>query len=181
VLAIPSPSTTVDALIAPLILQAGPRLLLLVPTADTLPPIAREQLAKAQALVLDLETHLVLVAPGHLQATGGALKLLADHARPACDHDTSEAARIFKLMKLLESEPRQRKAPLLTVFRLLILDGLTQKQAARHCTCAESLITARAKSLEARFGMTLQKLRAHSAALSEMQTSVKHARYQVSD
>jgi len=40
----------------------------------------------------------------------------------------SEGARLFVLMQRLESAPKQRKAALVTVFRLLVLEKLSQRE-----------------------------------------------------
>lgn len=85
----------------------------------------------------------------------------------------SEAARVFTLMKKLESAPKQRKAPLLTVFRLVVLEGLSQRAAASRCGCAESLVSARTATIEQRFGRRIELLRNYASALSEMERAVK--------
>ncbi len=41
-----------------------------------------------------------------------------------------------------------RKEALPTVFRQLVLEGRNQKEAARRCRCAKSLISARVKVIE---------------------------------
>jgi len=87
--------------------------------------------------------------------------------------DASEASRVFQLMKKLESDPGQRKAAPALVFRLVVLEGLNQKQAAARCKCVKSLITARVKSLENGFGMTIERLRAYATMLGEMEATVK--------
>jgi hypothetical protein len=106
------PASVADT-IAPLVLQIGQPFLLVVPTADDLTPTAREHLAKAQATVLDLQSHLHLAGPGQLEPTAPAVSQLAALNRSTVDLEHTEAGRIFRLMQLLESEPQQRKAPLL--------------------------------------------------------------------
>lgn len=88
-----------------------------------------------------------------------------------------EAARVFLLLQRLEGGPKQRKAPLPAVFRLLVLGGLSQRAAAARCGCAESLISARASAIERAFGLSLERLRSYAAALAEMETAVKGDRW----
>jgi hypothetical protein len=84
-----------------------------------------------------------------------------------------EAERVFRLLQRLEGGPKQRKAPLPAVFRLLVLGGLSQRAAAARCGCAESLISARAAAIERAFGLSLERLRSYAAALSEMERAVR--------
>lgn len=94
-------------------------------------------------------------------------------AAPEAPASAGEAERVFVLLQRLEGEPKQRKAPLPLVFRLLVLRGLSQRAAAARCGCAESLISARAAALERAFGLSLERLRAYASALVEMETAVK--------
>ncbi len=84
-----------------------------------------------------------------------------------------EAAKVFVLMKRLEGARKQRKAPLLTVFRLLVLEGPSQRDAAARCGCVESLISARVKAIEGQFGMSIERLQALRSALMEVERTVK--------
>lgn len=89
----------------------------------------------------------------------------------------TEAHRVFKLLGVLRTEPKLRKAPLHTVFDFLILGGLTGQQAAQRCNCAPSLITARIKTLEDRFKMTMERLRNYATDLREFDGAVKGDRW----
>jgi len=85
----------------------------------------------------------------------------------------SEAQRIFAVLAKLRTESGARKAPLHTVFEYLVLQGLSGEQTARKCRCAASLISARAKTLQARFGLSVRQLQNYASALAEMETTVK--------
>ena len=84
-----------------------------------------------------------------------------------------EAQRIFAVLAKLRTESGARKAPLHTVFEYLVLQGLSGEQTARKCRCAASLISARAKTLQERFGLSLRQLQNYASALAEMETTVK--------
>jgi hypothetical protein len=84
-----------------------------------------------------------------------------------------EAQRIFAVLAKLRTESGARKAPLHAVFEYLVLQGLSGEQAARQCRCAASLISARAKTLQERFGLSVRQLRNYASALVEMETTVK--------
>ena len=85
----------------------------------------------------------------------------------------SEAQRIFAVLAKLRTESGARKAPLHTVFEYLVLQGLSGEQTARKCRCAASLVSARAKTLQERFGLSVRQLQNYASALAEMETTVK--------
>jgi hypothetical protein len=84
-----------------------------------------------------------------------------------------EAQRIFAVLAKLRTETGVRKAPLHTVFEYLVLQGLSGEQTARQCRCAPSLISARVKTLQERFGLSVRRLQNYASALAEMETTVK--------
>ena len=84
-----------------------------------------------------------------------------------------EAQRIFAVLAKLRTETGARKAPLHTVFEYLVLRGVSGEQTARKCRCAASLISARAKTLQERFGLSVRQLQNYASALAEMETTVK--------
>ena len=84
-----------------------------------------------------------------------------------------EAQRIFAVLAKLRTEAGARKAPLHTVFEYLVLQGLSGERTARKCRCAPSLISARVKTLQERFGLSVRQLQNYALALVEMETTVK--------
>ena len=84
-----------------------------------------------------------------------------------------EAQRIFAVLAKLRTEAGARKAPLHTVFEYLVLQGLSGERTARKCRCAPSLISARVKTLQERFGLSVRQLQNYASALVEMETTVK--------
>ena len=87
-----------------------------------------------------------------------------------------EARKVFLLLERLETGPKERKAPLGAVFRLLVLGGLSQRVVAGRCGCAESLISARVATIESGFRMSIGRLRNFASELREMETAVKGER-----
>lgn len=86
------------------------------------------------------------------------------------------AGRIFELMRRLEPDPKKKKAQLLTVFRITVLDGKTQKEAAAICECKESLMSRRVADLEERFGMSIEKLRYYASRVLDLESAAKGER-----
>jgi hypothetical protein len=87
-----------------------------------------------------------------------------------------EAQRVFLLLKSLEGGPKERKAPLATVFRLLVLGGLSQRAAAARCGCVESLMSARVAAIEGAFGMAIERLRSFASELLSLEAAAKGER-----
>jgi hypothetical protein len=87
-----------------------------------------------------------------------------------------EAARIFALMKSLDDGDRKRKAPLGRVFRLLVLEGLTQGAVAVKCQCSPGLVSLRVADIEQRMKRPVAELRALASRLGEMDLTVKDSR-----
>jgi hypothetical protein len=99
--------------------------------------------------------------------------VVAGRREAAAPVSESEAQRVFVLMKRLEGTPKQLKAPLAAVFRLTVLDGHSQAETARLCGCVPALISRRVKTLESRFGMSIERLRSYASTILEMEASVK--------
>jgi hypothetical protein len=97
-------------------------------------------------------------------------------AGPDIQVNEPEAGKVFLLLQRLESRPMQRKAPLGTVFRLLVLEGLSQRAAAARCGCVESLISARVVAIERTFGLSIERLRNFASELVNLEAAAKGAR-----
>ena len=88
--------------------------------------------------------------------------------------DTAE--RIFELMRRLEPDPKKKKAQLLTVFRITVLDGRTQRETATICDCKESLVSRRVADLEERFEMSIEELRYYASRVLDLESAAKGER-----
>jgi hypothetical protein len=98
----------------------------------------------------------------------------SEHAMEAVRE--TEAQRVFRVLTLLRTEPRKRKAPLHTVFEFAVLQGLAGKDVAKACGCAPSLVSRRMTTMEKRFGMSVKRLRNYVADIREIETTVKGER-----
>jgi hypothetical protein len=90
---------------------------------------------------------------------------------------------LFALVKALESETRYRKAPLIRVFYLHCVEGLTQGAVAKECRCSLALIKIRLQALEQKLGRKPAALRAYSPAFDRLKASLsdwraRHIDYQ---
>ena len=65
---------------------------------------------------------------------------------------------MFGVFKKLATAKGISKAPLETVFRLTVLEGHSQAKTANLCGCVAPLISRRVKTIEARFGMSVELL-----------------------
>jgi hypothetical protein len=88
----------------------------------------------------------------------------------------NEAAQVFALMKSLDAGDRTRKAPLERVFRLLVLEGLSQEVASVKCQCSPGLVSLRVTEIERRMQRPLEQLRALATKLGSMDMPVDDSR-----
>ena len=100
------------------------------------------------------------------------------HAAPAQPPvSQGEAQRIFAVLQRLRSKRAGMKAPLYDVFVAAVLEGRSQREAAKSCDCSPALLSKRVGELEREFGLPLQQLQNYAQPLLEMETSVKGQRY----
>jgi transposase-like protein len=84
----------------------------------------------------------------------------------------SVARGVFAVVHSLESEGRWRKAPMLQVFRLYCIEGLTATKTARRCGCSKSLVTLRLRLLQEKLGRDPAELRQMSSQFEEIEDSL---------
>ncbi len=163
-------------LLAQLVATLKERFIVLAPTTQCYDGPIQALLRGNKVGFFDLETNLVLTRDGTLQAKRSGAELFADWAPPVMKPVVeSEAQRVFGFLRKLRAEPGKQKAPLHRVFELMVLEGRSAVETARRCQprCVPSLITARIKTLEERFGMSLERLRNLAADIRDMESTVK--------
>jgi hypothetical protein len=143
------------------------------PASGHLLPSAEKETAVSEDMAGALaEVHADLAAMrvevGDLRKQNQEIAGRISEPGPASD---SEAVRVFALMKSLDAGKGTRKAPLERVFRLLVLDGLSQEAAARRCQCSPGLISLRVADIERRMGRPVEQLRTLASRLGEMDAS----------
>jgi len=89
----------------------------------------------------------------------------------------SEAQRIFGVLQRLRSKRAGMMAPLYDVFVATVLEGRSQRAAAKSCDCSPALLSKRVGELEKEFGLPLEQLQNYAQPLLELETSVKGQRY----
>jgi len=88
-----------------------------------------------------------------------------------------EAERIFEVLQRLRSRRAGMMAQLYDVFVATVLEGRSQRAAARSCDCSPALLSRRVGELEKEFGLPLKQLQNYAQPLLDMETSVKGQRY----
>jgi len=88
-----------------------------------------------------------------------------------------EAERIFAVLQRLRSKRAGMLAPLYDVFVATVLEGRSQRAAAKSCHCSPALLSKRVGELEQEFRLPLKQLQNYTQPLLEMETSVKGQRY----
>jgi hypothetical protein len=148
--------------------------ILFTPTSGFVDGRAHEMFSTARAKFFDLESHVTLLPDGTLRARQRAGELFAAFVTKR-DDDASdgEATRVFAILQKLRSKRAGLKAALYDVFMLIVVDGETQRVAAKKLGCSLGLISARVEELEREFKRSVAQLQALASELVEMQTSIK--------
>jgi len=148
------------------------RFILLTPSSDFTDARAQTLLAGVGAGFSDLERILTLEPGGRFSATHSAGELFSRYLPPQPEPmNQGEAQRVFALMQSLEDGAKVKKAPLLRVFNLLVLEGRSQEETARACGCAPSLISMRVKAIEAKMNLPIERLRFLATELGRMDSA----------
>jgi hypothetical protein len=146
------------------------RFVLLTPTNAFADARAQALLSSVGAGHSGLDPVLTLEAGGRFSARQSAGELFSRYLPPQPEPmNQGEAQRVFALMQSLEDGPKLRKAPLAWVFRFLVMEGHSQKQAAVECGCAPSLISKRVKAIEEKMRSPIQRLRLLGRSLGDME------------
>jgi len=91
--------------------------------------------------------------------------------------DENEARRLFALIKeLSDANTAKRKAPIIEVFRLYCVEGLTAKQIAKQCRCTKSLIVLRLGGIREKLGRDPAELRLMSSHFEKIEDSLSDSR-----
>jgi hypothetical protein len=88
-----------------------------------------------------------------------------------------EAERIFAVLQRLRSKRAGTMTPLYDVFVATVLEGRSQRAAAKSCSCSPALLSKRVREMEKEFGLPLKRLQNYAKPLLEMETSVKGQRF----
>ena len=163
--------------VAQLVAKLKEHFILLAPTSRFLDGNSSGLLKTAKAGFFDLESNLILLAGGKLQARKSGAVLfspyLAQVSEPISDN---EARVLFASIKALESESNYRKAPVTRVFQLYCLDKLSRNETAKACRCVPSLITLRLKVIHKKLGRKPLELRGISSHFEGIADSLTDSR-----
>lgn len=163
--------------VAQLVARLPKGFVLLAPTKTICNASASELLAKVNAGFFDLETHVTLLPSGKLHSPKRAEVLFAAYLPEKGEAvKESEATRIFVILQKLRSKRAGLKAPLYDVFVATVLEGLSQRAAAKKCDCSPAQMSKRVGELKKEFGMPLKQLQNYAKPLLDMQTAVKGER-----
>lgn len=131
----------------------------------------------AKSGFFDLESQLTLLSSGLLQARASGSELFSPFLPAAMEPASDdEARRLFALLKELDEQTNVRKAPVIQVFRLYCLEGLSRAAVAKRCGCVESLVTLRLKAIHKKLGRKPAELRQLSPQFERMEDSLSDSR-----
>ena len=164
--------------VAQLVARLPKGFILLAPKSRFCTAPATELLSRVNAGFLSLEAHVTLLASGKLHAPKSGGELFAAYLPEKKEAvKESEATRVFAILQKLRSKRAGMKAPLYDAFVATVLEGLSQRAAAKKCDCSPAQMSKRVGQLSTEFGLPLKQLQDYAKPILEMQTSVKGDRY----
>ena len=159
--------------------RLGRPFILLAPTSGFVDAGVLEILRGAQAEFFDLESHVLPLPSGTLQARKNPTELFAAFLPGPAGRPPDEVARqLFALVEELEGEGKWRKAPVTKVFHLYCVKGLSRAEVAKGCGCVPALVTLRLKLIEGKLGRKPIELRQLSPQFEEIEESLSDSRAQ---
>lgn len=157
--------------------RVGKPFILIAPTSRFLDVPGQEILRAFEAEVFDLETNVLLLPSGVLQAKKNPMVLFARFLPGSTGEAPDEVARqLFALVEELEGEGKWRKAPVTKVFQLYCVKGLSRAEVAKKCGCVPGLITERLKRIEKKLGRKPSELRQLSPHFEQIEDSLSDPR-----
>ena len=177
VLVIRSDSESFVNSVAQLVARLPEHFILLSPTRRFLNGNAQGWLKTAKAGYFDLESNLVLLPSGKLQArkTGGELfsPLLPTATQPT---DEVQARQLFALVEKMESDRRLKNPSVMEVFRLYCIKGKTTDQMVDICKTSKGTVINRLDVIREVTGKDPKELQAFSPYLQRIEESITDAR-----
>lgn len=150
--------------------------MLFAPTSDFLDAAAQNVLANYRAAFFGLDTHVVLTEHGTLHATGVPGELFKRFNPQPKELDLDLAARVFALVRNLDTDKPLPPPGLLTVFRLYCIEELSAAQIARKFHCSKPTVLRRLALIRSRIGIAPKELRRFSPHLDKLGDTLQDPR-----
>ena len=163
--------------VAQLVARLPEHFILLAPTLRFQNGNAAAWLKTAKAGFFDLESHLIVLPSGKLQALTSGGKLFSPHLPKTSEPIVENQARqLFALIEKLESDRRLKNPSVMDVFRLYCIKGKTMDQIVDACKTSKGTVNNRLEDIRKATGQDPEKLRAFSPYLQNIEVSVSDAR-----
>ena len=160
-----------------LVARLPERFILLAPTRRWLNGNASAWLKTAKAGFFDLESNLVLLPSGKLQAIRSGGELFSPYLPMASQPtDESLAQQVFALIEKLESGRRLKSPSVMEVFRLYCIMGKSTEQIVDICHCAKGTVINRLDAIRRVTGKNPKELQAFSPHLQRIEESITDSR-----
>lgn len=163
--------------VAQLVARLPAHFILLSPTRRFLDGNALAWLKTAKAGYFDLESNLVLLPSGKLQASKSGGELFSPHLPKASEPiDENQARQLFALIEKLESDRRLKNPSVMEVFRLYCIMGKTTDQIVDACKTSKGTVINRLEVIRGATGKNPEDLRAFSPYLQQIEEAITDAR-----
>jgi len=136
-----------------------------------------EILRGARGEFFDLQTNVLLMPSGTLQAKKNPMELLTAFVPEPVGQAADEVARrVLAMVEALEATGKWRKAPVTKVFQLYCAKGLSRAEVAKRSGCSPALVTLRLKLIEKKLARKPIELRQLSPQFEQIEDSLSDPR-----
>jgi hypothetical protein len=163
--------------VAQLVARLPEHFILLSPTRRFRSGNSLTLLKTAKAGFFDLESNLILLPSGKLQARKSGGELFSPYLPKASEPtDENQARQVFALIEKLESGRRLKTPSVMDVFQLYCIKGKTAEQIVDACKTSKGTVVNRLKVIRQVTGKEPEDLRAFSPYLQQIEEAITDSR-----
>lgn len=163
--------------VAQLVARLPGGFILLAPTRRWLNGNVAAWLKSAKAGFFDLESTLVLLPSGKLQARKSGGELFSPWLPKASEPtDEDQARQLFALVEKMEADRRLKNPSVMEVFRLYCIKGKTMDQIKDICKTSKGTVNNRLDVIKAVTGKEPKELQAFSPYLQRIEETIADSR-----
>jgi hypothetical protein len=156
--------------------RLGKPFILLAPTSRFVDAVGLEILRGARAEFFDLETHVLLLPGGAVEAKKNPMELFAAFLPEEEEPVPQDVARqAFRLIEQLDSDQVVKPPSVLTVFRLYCVKEMTAEQVRLKCRCSKGTVINRLQLIREKTKMEPDELRRFSSQFDKIEDDIRES------
>jgi hypothetical protein len=157
--------------------RLGKPFILLAPTSRFVDAVGLEILRGARAEFFDLETHVLLLSGGTVEAKKNPMELFAAFLPEEEEPLPQDVARqAFRLIEQPDSEQVIKPPSVLAVFRLYCVKEMTAEQVALKCRCSKGTVINRLRLIREKSKLEPDQLRRFSSQFDKIEDDIRESK-----